>query len=165
MAWQKILGIDPGSRICGYAVIESDGRAFRYVTSGHIRLEKLELPQRLGRIFSQLIQVIEEHQPDTSSVEGIFMSNNARSALLLGQARGSAICALVNSGLEVAEYSAKVVKKAVTGNGNADKQQVCFMVCRLLQIAERNHKDETDAMAVALCHALHNQAVYKKAVM
>ena len=87
------------------------------------------------------------------------MSKNARSALLLGQARGVAVCAAVKAGLPLHEYSAKVIKKTVTGSGATDKDQVRYMVCRLLQIEERSHKDETDAMAIALCHSFHMTSV------
>lgn len=156
MAWQRILGIDPGSRISGYALLENERQTYRYIASGIIKLESLDLPLKLGKIVMDLQQVVDQYQPDVASVENIFMSTNARSALLLGQARGAAISCLASRGLPVYEYSAKAVKKTIAGHGNATKDQVSFMVCRLLQIAEREHRDETDAMAIALCHAFHH---------
>ena len=155
MAWQRILGIDPGSRTSGYAILESQGQSYRYIVSGTIKLGSLTLPQKLGKIVSELEQIIDQHQPQVASVENVFMATNARSALLLGQARGAAISCIANKGLPVYEYGAKAIKKTIAGYGNASKDQVSFMICRLLQIAERKHRDETDAMAIALCHAFH----------
>ncbi len=156
---ERILGIDPGFRVSGYALIESDGNAHRYIESGIIDVTKLELPQRLGAIFDAVAEVIARCKPDAASVEEVFMSKNARSALVLGQARGAAICAAIKAGLPVHEYNAKAIKKSVTGSGGADKNQVRYMVCRLLQIAERDYRDETDAMAIALCHSFHRPSV------
>lgn len=155
MKGKRILGIDPGFRVSGYALIESDGNVHRHIDSGVIDVTKLELPQRLGAIFDAVSEVIADCKPDAVSVEGVFMSKNARSALVLGQARGVAICAAVKTDLPLHEYSAKSIKKSVTGSGSADKNQVRYMVCRLLQIAERDYRDETDAMAIALCHSFH----------
>ena len=150
---QRILGIDPGSLSTGYSVIESDGRANRYITSGQINTSSLGSAERLATIYDGVTSVIETYQPLMMIIEKVFMSKNADSALKLGQARGVAICAGVKAGLVVHEYSARFVKKTITGNGAADKRQVKYMACRLLSIAERDQNDESDALAIALCHA------------
>ena len=155
MSWRRILGLDPGSRTSGYAVIEGDGHSHRFIAGGVIDVAKLALPERLGSIFTAVSERIAQYKPDAVVVEGVFMSKNVRSALMLGQARGAVVCAAMNAGVPLYEYAAKSIKKSVTGNGNADKKQVCYMVCRLLQIAERDHTDETDAMAIALCHSFY----------
>ena len=150
---QRILGIDPGSLSTGYSVIESDGRTNRYITSGQINISSLSSVERLAAIYDGVADIIETYQPSMMIVEKVFMSKNADSALKLGQARGVAICAGVKAGLAVHEYSARFVKKTITGNGAADKRQVKYMACRLLSIAERDQNDESDALAIALCHA------------
>lgn len=150
---QRILGIDPGSLSTGYSVIESDGRANRHIASGQIRVSSLDSVNRLASIYDSVCNIIETHHPTIMVVENVFISKNVASALKLGQARGVAICAGVKAGLSVHEYSARFVKKTITGNGAADKKQVKYMVCRLLGIAERDQDDESDALAIALCHA------------
>ena len=150
---QRILGIDPGSLSTGYAVIESDGNTSRYIASGQIKVSSLPSIERLANIYDSINAVAKTHRPSTMVIENVFMSKNADSALKLGQARGVAICAGVKSGLSVHEYSARFVKKTITGNGAADKRQVKYMACRLLGIAEREQNDESDALAIALCHA------------
>ena len=150
---RRILGIDPGSLSTGYSVIESDGRINRYVTSGQISTSPLNSTERLAAIYDGIADIIKTYQPSMMIVEKVFMSKNADSALKLGQARGVAICAGVKAGLAVHEYSARFVKKTITGNGAADKKQVKYMACRLLSIAERDQNDESDALAIALCHA------------
>ena len=150
---QRILGIDPGSLSTGYSVIESNGSANRYITSGQIKLSSLGSIERLAGIYDGVCNIISSYQPAMMVVENVFMSKNADSALKLGQARGVAICAGVKAGLTVHEYSARFVKKTITGNGAADKNQVKYMACRLLGITERHQNDESDALAIALCHA------------
>lgn len=150
---KRILGIDPGFRHTGYSVIESNGRAHRHIAGGVINIAGLPPHERLGAIFDGVLEVIQTHQPLETAVEEVFLAKNAAVALKLGQARGAAICAAVKAGLPVHEYSAKFIKKAVTGGGAADKRQVQYMVCRLLGIAERERSDESDALAAALCHA------------
>ena len=150
---KRILGIDPGFRDTGYSVIESNGRAHRYIAGGVIHVADLPPHERLGMIFDGVLEVVQAHKPQEAAVEEVFLAKNAAVALKLGQARGAAICAVVKAGLAVHEYSAKFIKKAVTGGGGADKRQVQYMVCRLLGIAERGAFDESDAMAAALCHA------------
>ena len=150
---QRILGIDPGSLSTGYSVIESDGRTNRYISSGQIKVSSLDSMERLAAIYDGIVNVIETYQPAMMVIEKVFMSKNADSALKLGQARGVAICAGVKAGLLMHEYSARFVKKTITGNGAADKKQVKYMACRLLSIAERHQNDESDALGIALCHA------------
>lgn len=153
MALRRILGIDPGSRQTGVGVIETDGQHTRHIFSTCIRLGDAPLPQRLGVIFTELTRIIRTHQPAEMAIENVFVSNNASSALKLGQARGAAICAGVTSGLSVAEYSPKEVKQATVGKGGADKAQVQHMVKFLLGLHGRLQADTADALAVALCHA------------
>lgn len=157
----RILGIDPGSRITGYGVIDSDGRDSTYITCGAIRVKGGNLPEKLGMIFREVSAVIEAWQPEQMAIEDIFMSRSAGSALKLGQARGAAICASVVADLPVAEYSAREVKQAVVGTGGADKEQVQHMVRLLLNLSETPQADAADALAVALSHA-HTQAVAAK---
>lgn len=151
----RILGIDPGSRITGFGIIDVQGTAIRHITHGAIRTADGPFPQRLRCIFEQLSQVLEEHQPDAVAIEQVFVSRNVDSALKLGQARGAAICAAVVRDLPVAEYSPTQIKQAVVGAGRAGKEQVQFMVRALLKISSALQPDAADALAVALCHNQH----------
>ena len=155
---QRILGIDPGSKITGYGVIDSNGRDSIHVASGIVCVKGENLPEKLGMIFQEISAVIAAWQPECMAIEEVFMSRNAGSALKLGQARGAAICAGMQAGLPVAEYSARAVKQAVVGTGGADKTQVQHMVRMLLNLAKAPQADAADALAVALSHA-HTQAV------
>ncbi len=154
-----ILGIDPGSRITGFGVIDSDGSRHRYVASGCIRMAELPLPERLHRIYAGIAEIVATYHPEQSAIEQVFLSNNADSALKLGQARGAAIVALMNHQLPVAEYSARQVKLAVVGQGGALKEQVQHMVVRLLSLAKSPPADAADALAIALCHAQTSSAL------
>ncbi|MBU4500598.1 MAG: crossover junction endodeoxyribonuclease RuvC, partial [Gammaproteobacteria bacterium] len=127
----RILGIDPGLRITGFGLIEQSGQKLTYVASGVIKSGEGELPQRLGVLFAGLNEVIATWQPDTCAVEIVFVNVNPQSTLLLGQARGAAICAAVTNQLAVAEYTALQIKQAVVGHGKAAKEQVQEMVKRL----------------------------------
>lgn len=158
MTTQRILGIDPGSLSTGYSIIESEGRACRHIHSGHIALAKMSAAQRLAGIFDNVDDIIKTYHPEIMVVENVFMAKNASAALKLGQARGVAICAGVKAGLAVQEYSARFIKKTITGNGAADKRQVKYMACRLLGMAERDHDDESDALAIALCYVFAKPA-------
>ncbi|WP_228288029.1 crossover junction endodeoxyribonuclease RuvC [Thiothrix subterranea] len=153
MTTRRILGIDPGSRITGIGIIDTDGRRNQHVFSTCLRLGDASFPERLGTIFSELTRIIREYQPLEMAIESVFVSNNPASALKLGQARGAAICAGVIAGLPVAEYSPKEVKQATVGKGGADKAQVQHMVKLLLSLQGRLQVDTADALAVALCHA------------
>lgn len=151
--WTRILGIDPGSRVTGYGVLDSNGTATRYVASGCIRTEGVELPPRLRTIFDGVTALVERYAPAEIAVERVFVHRNADSALKLGQARSAAICATFTGGASVHEYAARAVKQAVVGQGGADKDQVQHMVKALLKLPSPLAPDEADALAVALCHA------------
>lgn len=149
----RILGIDPGLRITGFGIIDKEGQKLHYVASGCIKTPDGELPERLKNILNSLGEVIAQHQPQQVSVEKVFVNVNPQSTLLLGQARGAAICAAVLANLQVAEYTALQVKQAVVGNGHAKKEQVQLMVQRLLSLSGIPSPDAADALACAICHA------------
>lgn len=149
----RILGIDPGSRITGYGVIDSDGRRSTHICSGCIRIDAETLPDKLGIIFREIDALVRAWRPEALAIEHVFMARNASSALKLGHARGAAICAAVNQGLAVSEYSPRSIKQALVGNGSASKAQVQHMVKRLLALEEVPQTDAADAVAVAICHA------------
>ncbi|MFA7059284.1 MAG: crossover junction endodeoxyribonuclease RuvC [Pedobacter sp.] len=149
----RVLGIDPGSRITGYGIVEQSGNRLVHVDNGAIFTDNAtDFPGRLLRIFDGLSSVIAQYQPDEVAVENIFFSTNAQSALKLGQARGAAIVAAVHAGLPVAEYTALQVKQAVVGQGKAEKEQVQKMLKALLSLPEIAQADASDALAVAICH-------------
>ncbi len=160
---RRIIGIDPGSRITGYGVIDSDGRHSIHIASGCIRLKQDELPQRLGVIFHEIAELIKIHCPVEMAIEEVFVSKNASSALKLGQARGAAICAGVAANLPVGEYAPRTIKQAVVGSGAADKDQVQHMVKRLLNLSCDLSTDQSDALAVALSHAHTNTTLNRLA--
>lgn len=149
----RILGIDPGLRITGFGIITQTGQALTYVSSGCIRTPDAALPERLKTILDGLAEIIALHQPNQVAVEQVFVNVNPKSTLLLGQARGAAICAAVAANLQVAEYTALQVKQAVVGNGHAAKEQVQHMVMRLLRLPSAPTADAADALACAICHA------------
>ena len=150
----RILGLDPGLRVTGYGVIEKVGNKLQYITSGCIRsTEKEALPVRLKSILDSVGEVIARHAPNEVAIEKVFVNVNPQSTLLLGQARGAAICAAVHRDLPVAEYTALQVKQAVVGNGHAKKEQVQEMVKRLLSLPGYPGADAADALACAICHA------------
>ncbi len=149
----RVLGIDPGSVITGYGLIESDGARSFHLAHGHIRVKGDSFPERLGHIHSALSEVITQWQPQEVAIEQVFLSNNPMSALKLGQARGAAITAAVSRQLSVAEYAPRLVKKVVTGSGAADKHQVQAMVRALLQMPDVLQVDAADGLAIAICHA------------
>ena len=148
-----ILGIDPGSRVTGFGLINSVGSRLEYIDCGCIRTSSDEQPERLLTIFSELTVIIERHSPQQAAIEEVFVGRNVQSALKLGQARGSAIVACRNQGLPVGEYSPRQVKQALVGAGGADKSQVQHMVKALLSISDTIAEDAADALAIAICHA------------
>lgn len=159
-----ILGIDPGSVICGYGVIEYLSGRFSLVEYGSIKVKKKneELVQRLKEIFLRLSAVIERTKPDIAVFETVFYSKNAQSLMKLSYARASAILATILKEIQFAEFSPREIKKSVTGNGNAGKKQVQFMVRTLLKIQETpDFYDATDALATAICYALRYQTQSK----
>jgi crossover junction endodeoxyribonuclease RuvC len=149
-----ILGIDPGTQTTGYGIIRREGRSLVHIDNGVISPKKgLPLAERLAHIFSSLKIIIHEHGPQAAAVEEVFVAENARSALILGHARGVALLALSQAGLAIHEYSTREIKKAVVGYGNAEKNQVAQMVKRLLNLPEVAASDASDALAAAICHA------------
>lgn len=155
----RILGIDPGSQITGYGIIDVSTRQYHYVTSGSIRIQAEYFPDKLKQIFSGVAQIVQQYQPDCMAIEQVFMHKNADSALKLGQARGSAICAVGE--LPVFEYAARQVKQALVGKGNADKSQVQHMVKILLALQGTLQVDAGDALGIAICHAHYQQTAQR----
>ena len=152
----KILGLDPGLGTTGWGLIEADGNRLRHLANGQIKTDSAaELPRRLGHLADQLEALLADHGPDSAAVEEVFVNKNPQSTLKLGQARGVVIMTAARAGLEVGEYAARLVKKAVVGNGNAEKVQVHAMVSRLLPGAKIAGPDAADALAVAITHAHH----------
>jgi crossover junction endodeoxyribonuclease RuvC len=149
----RILGIDPGLNRTGYGVIDVRGPSLACIDAGTIRVPAGDLYQRLGTILTALSDVIRATQPQVATVEKVFVNVNPQSTLLLGQARGAAICAAAASGLAVHEYAALQIKQAVVGFGQADKKQVQQMVQRLLGLVRAPAEDAADALACAICHA------------
>lgn len=150
----RVLGIDPGSRVTGFGVVEKQGNRLHHVANGCVVAHRGDpaFEERLVRIHHGLVEVIALHEPDVVAVEGIFHYKNALSALKLGHARGVALLTARLHGLDVHEYKPSVVKQAVVGTGRADKHQVSKMICLLLGIAEPASHDASDALAVAICH-------------
>ncbi len=151
----RILGIDPGYALMGFGVLDRNGNKLKIVDYGSISTEAgTPLPNRLKYIYSTLMDVIEEYRPEVAAIEELFYNNNAKTVINVGQARGVAILACVNSGLEIAEYTPLQIKQALTGYGRADKKQVQEMVKVLLNLKAVPKPDDTaDAIAVAICHA------------
>lgn len=150
----RILGIDPGLRRTGFGVIEAQGATLQYVASGTIVVPTDQpLSQRLKVILDNLREVARDTHPDVTCMEKVFMNTNPSSTLLLGQARGAALCALADCGLSVHEYTALQIKKSVVGNGHAAKEQVQAMVRHLLALSGTPSPDAADALACAICHA------------
>jgi crossover junction endodeoxyribonuclease RuvC len=149
-----ILGIDPGLRTTGFGLIDKQGNKLRYIASGTIKtVAEGALPARLKIILQGIGEVVRTYQPDCAAIEQVFVNVNPQSTLLLGQARGAAITALVGADLSVAEYTALQVKQAVVGHGKAAKEQVQDMVARLLVLPGLPGSDAADALGVAICHA------------
>ncbi len=149
----RILGLDPGSRVCGYGVIDEVAGELRYVECGLLTAPEAQpMEQRLGEIARGLKEVIEELQPAVCAVEDVFVQHNPRSALALAQARGMALAVIGLAGLSVASYPPATVKKAVSGSGKAEKAQIARMVQALIGLGTLPRADATDALAVAITH-------------
>jgi len=157
----RVLGIDPGSRITGLAVVETTGDSLTSLHFQSLKLPGKDLPKRLGLIYQGVQQVIAEYNPDVVAVEQVFIATNAKSALTLGHARGSAICAAINAGCDVTEYSALQIKRAVVGTGSASKEQVQHMVRVLCGLRSAPPADAADAIACAICQ-IHTAQVEQK---
>lgn len=149
----RILGIDPGSRTTGYAVVQEQAGRLHQIVAGVIRCGSGALAQRLALLDREMARIIEETRPDVAALESVFVARNPRAALLLGHARGVALAACGRAGLVAAEYAPTRVKQAVVGSGRADKRQVQFMVRQLLGLSQDPAEDAADALAVAVCHA------------
>jgi crossover junction endodeoxyribonuclease RuvC len=151
-----ILGLDPGLGCTGWGLIAADGNRLTHVSNGQVRTDpKSALPRRLLDLSDGLAAVLAEHRPHAAAVEEVFVNENPQSTLKLGQARGVVLLAAASSGIEVGEYAARLVKKAVVGTGGADKAQVHAMVQRLLPGVRIVGPDAADALAVAITHAHH----------
>lgn len=148
----RILGIDPGSRLTGYGIVELHGNRAISVSNGCLRVGEGELAQRLKLIHQGIQQLIEEYQPQEAAIESVFVHRNVDSALKLGQARGTAITAISLNDIPIFEYAPAVIKKSVVGRGNAGKPQVQHMVSAILGLPKGLQSDAADALAVALCH-------------
>jgi len=152
----KILGLDPGLGTTGWGVIVAEGNRLAHIANGQLKTDSAaELPSRLAHLADQLEALIADQRPDSAAVEEVFVNKNPQSTLKLGQARGVAIMIAARAGLDVGEYAARLVKKAVVGTGNAEKAQVHAMVSRLLPGAKIAGPDAADALAVAITHAHH----------
>lgn len=153
----RVLGIDPGSQICGYGIIEQDGEkglgGYAYVASGRIELSSgSPLHIRLNEIYSALAEIIQEYRPVQAAIERVFFARSVKAALHLGHARGVSMLAATAEGLQVYEYSAVEVKKAVVGYGRAEKSQVQAMVKAILNLTTALSPDSADALALSICH-------------
>ena len=157
----KVLGIDPGSRVMGLGLVSQDGDRLRCVYRDSIKAGNGELSERLRVIFDAVSDVAAQFKPDVVAVEQVFVGQNIRSALILGHARGSAICAAVSRSLPVSEYSARQIKQAVVGSGAATKDQVQHMVRVLLGLSSAPPADAADALACAICH-INSQSVSER---
>ena len=163
----RILGIDPGLRVTGFGVVDMVGADLAYVASGTISTQHLDtraLPSRLKVLFDGIGEVVERYQPTCASVEIVFVNVNPQSTLLLGQARGALITALVNADLQVSEYTALQMKQAVVGYGRADKTQIQAMVQRLLNLPGLPGPDAADALGLAITHAHAGKAMARMAL-
>lgn len=152
----RIIGIDPGLQNTGWGIIDSQGSSLKFVATGLIQTRpNQDFAQRLNKIDQEIEQAIRHHAPDCAAIEEVFVNNNPASTLKLGMARGAAIVSAARSGLAVAEYAARFVKKAVVGSGRADKDQIGLMIRHLLRVPGTINPDQADALAVAICHANH----------
>jgi crossover junction endodeoxyribonuclease RuvC len=150
----RVLGIDPGSGVTGFGVVERSGASLRHLAYGNLRLRAAgALPARLRELYDAVGELLRHHRPAIVAVEDVFVAQNARAALVLGQARGAALAAIGASGLPLVELPPARVKQALTGNGRAAKRQVQFMVTRLLGLSAAPPADAADALAVAICCA------------
>lgn len=159
-----ILGIDPGSRVTGYAILKVVKNKQQYIASGCIRVKGKTAAENLGQIYAGLKEIIQTYQPEEAAVEQVFMHKNPSSALKLGQARGAALVACAAHNLVIAEYATRQVKLAVVGYGAAEKNQVQRMVCAMLNLSGKIQADAADALAVAICHANCRAATVRERV-
>ncbi len=147
----RVIGIDPGSRVTGFGVIDAEGTKLSYIAAGGIHTTNGSFVHRLSEIYRGVVEIIDRYSPDRAVVEDVFQAKNPQSALKLGQARGAAIAALVGAEIEVAEYAPRRIKQAVVGTGGATKEQVQYMVRLLLELDMTPSTDASDALAAAIC--------------
>jgi len=159
----RILGIDPGYAIMGYGIIEKKGSRIYPIVYGSLETDKsLSMPDRLKHLYTGLMDVIAEYQPEEASIEELYFQNNAKTAIFVGQARGIAVLACANSGLKIFEYTPMQIKTSVSGYGKADKKQVQEMVKTILGFEEVIQPDDTsDALAAAICHSYQGEVKKK----
>jgi len=149
----RVFGIDPGTLVCGYGVVDFDGNCMKVVDYGVVRCSRRPLPERLHTIHGGLASLIARYRPDVAAVEGVFHGINPRTALKIGEGRGVALLAAASAGIRIVEYSPATVKKAIVGSGRAHKSQVQQMVRVLLALQEiPQPEDAADALAIAICH-------------
>ena len=160
----RILGIDPGTLFTGFGIVDYDKNELVYVASGVIKIPPTkDQPPRLKKIYDELNQIIKKYKPDEFALETAFYGKNAQSALKIGYARGVSMLVAINNGLPIKEYSPREIKKAVVGSGGASKEQVQYMMKKLLTLKNPKMKlDETDAIAVSVCHAFRVSTPVKK---
>ena len=151
----RILGIDPGYAIMGWGIIDKKGNSIETVAYGAVTTDKdMPMPERLKHLYSSLMEIIAEYHPDEASIEELYFNSNAKTVIYVGEARGVAILACCNSGVEIYEYTPLQIKTSITGNGRAVKKQVQAMVQKLLKLDEVPKPDDTaDAIAAAICHS------------
>ena len=157
-----ILGVDPGSRRTGFGVIKFENGQAQYIASGCVRMQADSLSGRLREIFQGIAEIIRTYKPNDGAIEQVFMHRNASSALKLGHARGAALVAAGEQGIELAEYSPRQIKQAVVGYGAATKEQVQHMMRSLLNLSDLPQSDGADALAVALCHGHSWQSAQRR---
>lgn len=151
-----LLGLDPGLGTTGWGLIRADGNRLSHIANGRLKTDtQASLPRRLAHLDAMLAALVADHAPDAAAVEEVYVNANPQTTLKLGQARGVVICAVARTGIDVGEYAARLVKKAVVGTGAAEKAQVHAMVARLLPGVKIDGADAADALAVAICHAHH----------
>lgn len=156
-----ILGIDPGTVVMGYGLIQVDGKKLSVVAKGVIKLDKLQdHPDRLKKIYDRTVEIIKQYRPQELAIEAPFYGKNVQSMLKLGRAQGVAIAAAISQGMTIAEYSPRKIKQSITGNGNASKEQVCGMLETLLETKLNDIPlDATDGLAAAVCHHFNSSGV------
>ncbi|MDY6326477.1 MAG: crossover junction endodeoxyribonuclease RuvC [Bacteroidales bacterium] len=161
---KKILGIDPGTNVLGYAVLDTELNKSAVEVLSVLQMKKMpDMYDRLKYIYEKINAVIVQYKPDVLSIEAPFYGKNVQSMLKLGRAQGIVIAACLHAGMEVYEYSPRKIKQSITGNGNASKEQVSGMLCRMYPIAEQiEFLDATDALAAAVCHHLQQKVVFGK---
>lgn len=159
----RILGLDPGSRVTGFGVVDAGQAGLRYVASGCIRVGNGAMAARLLEIHRHVSELVDTYAPGEIAIERVFMHKNPDSALKLGQARGAALCGACHAGAPVYEYAPRAIKQTVTGTGAAAKGQVQHMIKALLTLEGRLSADAADALAIAVCHAQHRGMPQRRA--